>query len=124
MVTHTPKFDLENICDNVKDNANLIRLKNIDFGKLSREDQNMLVESVYAMMEKFKNTPFELDSTMPKELYTIVENKWHYCLNLEKKIRESTLAKVMLELTRGKITKANKKHGNKFSPKYKAFNIL
>ena len=30
----------------------------------------------------------------------------------------------MPELTRGQITKANKKHGNKFSPKYRAFNIL
>ena len=30
----------------------------------------------------------------------------------------------MPELTRGKITKANKKHDNKFSPKYRAFNIL
>ena len=30
----------------------------------------------------------------------------------------------MLGLTRGQITKENKKHGNKFSPKYRAFNIL
>ena len=61
---------------------------------------------------------------MPKELYTIVENKWHYCLNLEKQIRESTLAQVIPELTRGQITKANKKYGNQFAPKYRAFSIL
>ena len=84
----------------------------------------MLEELVYSMMEKFKNTPLELDNTMPKDLYTIVENKWHYCLKLEKEIRESTLAQVMLELTRGQITKAKKKHGKKISPKYRAFNIL
>ena len=30
----------------------------------------------------------------------------------------------MLELTKGKIVKANKKYGGKFSPKYRAFNIL
>ena len=93
---------MKNICENVRDNADLTRLKNIDFGKLGREDQNMLEESIYAMMEKFKNTPLELDNTMPKELYTIFEKKWHYCLNLEKKIRESTLAQVMLELIRVK----------------------
>ena len=55
-------------------------------------------------MSKFKNTPLELDNSMPKELYSIVENKWHYCLNMEKEIRESTLARVMPELTKGKIT--------------------
>ena len=43
---------------------------------------------------------------------------------MEKEIRESTLARVMPELTKGKITKANKKHGIKFAPKYRAFNIL
>ena len=26
------------------------------------------------MMEEFKNTPLELDNTMPKDLYEIVEN--------------------------------------------------
>ena len=30
----------------------------------------------------------------------------------------------MLELKKGKITKANKKYGGRFAPKYKAFNIL
>lgn len=76
------------------------------------------------MMAKFKNTPIELDDTMPKELYTIVENKWHYCLKMEKEIRESTLACVMPDLTKGQIRKASKKHGRKCAPKYKTFNIL
>ena len=84
----------------------------------------MVEESIYTMMDKFKTTPLELDNKMPKELYSIVENKWHYCLNMEKEIRESTLALVMPELRKGQITKANKKYGNKFSPKYRAFNIL
>ena len=30
----------------------------------------------------------------------------------------------MPKLTKGKITKASKKYGNRFSPKYRAFNIL
>ena len=30
----------------------------------------------------------------------------------------------MPELTKGQITKATKKHGNNFYPKYRAFNIL
>ena len=99
-------------------------LKKNDFGKISREEKNMVEESVYAMMSKFKTTPLELGNTMPKKLYTLVENKWHYCLNLEKEIRESTLAHVMPDLTKGKIIKANNKYGRRFAPKYKVFNIL
>ena len=123
-VTHAPKSNIDKIYDNVRKNADFSELKNIDFNKLSREDQNKVEESVYAMMAEFKNTPLELDNTMPKELYEIVENKWHYCLKMEKEIRESTLAQVMPELTKGQITKVNEKHGSKFLPKFRAFNIL
>ena len=84
----------------------------------------MVEESVYTMMTKFKNNPLELDNSMPIDLYSIIENKWHYYLNMEKEIRESTLARVIPQLTKGQITKASKKHGRKFSPKYRAFNIL
>lgn len=75
-------------------------LKSVDFGKLSREEQNMVEESIYTMMSKFKTTPLELDKSIPKDLYSIIENKWHYYLNMEKEIRESTLARVMHELTK------------------------
>ena len=56
-------------------------------------------------MAKFKTTPLDLDNTMPKELYSLMENKWHYCLNLEKEIRESTLANLFLEFKRVQITR-------------------
>ena len=84
----------------------------------------MVEDSIYTMMAKFKTTPLELYNTMPKEIYSIVENKWNYCLNMEKEIRESTLARVMSNLTKGQIRKENKKHGIKFAPKYRAFKIL
>ena len=83
---------MENVCNNIRDNADLTGLKSIDFTKLSREEQNTVEESIYTMMAKFKTTPLELDNSMPKELSSIVENKWHYCPNMEKEIRESTLA--------------------------------
>ena len=124
MVSHALKSYLENICDNVKDNADLSGLKSIEFNKLSREEKNMVEESVYTMMAKFKTTPLELDNSIPKYLYSVNKNKWHYFLNMEKEIRESTLARVMPELIKGQITKDSKKHGRKFSPKYRAFNIL
>ena len=77
----------------------------------------MVEESIYTMMAKFKTTPLELDNSIPKYLYSIIENKWHYCLNMEYEIRESTLAKVMYKLTKCHITQDSKKHGRKFSPK-------
>ena len=39
VVSHTSKSDLENICDNVGDNVDLLGLKGIEFNKLSREQQ-------------------------------------------------------------------------------------
>ena len=84
----------------------------------------MVEESIYTMMAKFKTTPLELGNSIPKDLYSIIENKWHYYLNMEKEIRESTLVHVIFDLTKGQISKASKKHGRKFAPKYRAFSIL
>ena len=66
VVSHTPKSNLENTCDNIRDNVDLSGLKGIDFNKLTRKEQNIMEELVYTMMEKFKNTPLELDNSMPK----------------------------------------------------------
>ena len=76
------------------------------------------------MMAKFKTTPLELDDSIPKELSSLIENKWHYCLQMERDMRESTLARVMPDLSKGQITKASKKYASKFAPKYRAFSIL
>ena len=42
----------------------------------------MVEESVYTMMAKFNNTPLKFDNSLPKDLYLIVKNKWHYYLNI------------------------------------------
>ena len=115
---------LENICNNIRDNADLSGLLTLDFNKLSKEQQNTVEDSIYTMMAKFKTTPLELDDSIPKELNSLIENKWHYCLQMEKDIRESTLARVMPDLSKGQITKASKKYASKFAPKYRAFSIL
>ena len=60
---------------------------------------------MYAMMEKFQTNPLELDNTMPKVLYSLIEDKWNYYLDLEKDIRESTLANLFPDFKRGQITK-------------------
>ena len=99
-------------------------LKNINFSKLTKEEHNKLEESVYAMMADYKHTPLELDSTMPKELYKIVEDRWNFCLQMEREIRESTLARLLPDLTKDEIKNVVKRHNNRFTPKHRAFNIL
>ena len=90
------------------------KLRDINFGQLSKEEQNRIEESIYEMMEKFKKTPLELDNSIPKELNSLIENKWDYCLTLEKKIRESTLANLIPDLKNVKIMKKIQKYSYKF----------
>ena len=76
---------------------------------------------MYAMMAEYKHTPLELDESMPKEFYKILEDKWHFCLQMEREIRESTLARLLPDLTKHQITNAVKRHNNRFTPKHRAF---
>ena len=85
-------------------------MKKIDFNKFTKEEQNRIEESVYAMMVQFKYTPLELDGQLPKELSQIVEDKWYFCLRMEKEMRESTLASILPDLTKEHIIKAVKRH--------------
>ena len=75
-------------------------------------------------MAKFKTTPLELDDSIHKELSSLIENKWYYYLKMEREIRESSLACIMPNLSKGQITKASKKYASKFVPKYRDFNIM
>ena len=77
MVRHSTSSKLQSICNNIRDNADLSGLKTIEFNKFSVEQQNTVEESIYTMMEKFKTTPLELDDSIPKELSSLIENKWH-----------------------------------------------
>ena len=45
-------------------------------------------------------------------------------MKTEKEIRESTLVRLFLDLTKSQIVNANKRHNNRFTPKYRAFSIL
>ena len=123
MVSHKSKSAIDKLCIDIR-NDDLKGLKNLNFAKLTKEDQNTLEELVYAMMEDYKHTPLELDESMPKELYKNIEDKWHFCLQIEREIRESTLARLLPNLTKEKISNAVKRHNNRFTPKHRAFNIL
>lgn len=75
-------------------------MKKVDFEKFTKEEKEKLEESVYAMMAQFKYTPLELDGQLPKELLKIVEDRWHFRFKMEKEMRESTLASILLDLTK------------------------
>ncbi len=77
LVSHSTTSKLESVCNNIRDNVDLTSLKTIEFNELSKEQKNIEEESIYTMMAKFKTTPLELDNSIPKELSSIVENKWH-----------------------------------------------
>ena len=96
----------------------------IEFDNLGKVEKNQVEEEIYAMMATFKKSPLEISNSMPKILYERVDQKWRYCLDTERKIRETALAQVMPKLSKARIAKAIKKCVVRFVPKYRAFNIL
>lgn len=124
MVSHNPSSDLDNLCENIRNIVDLSGFSHIEFDNLGKIEKNQVKEAVYAMMAILKKTPLELANSVPKILYDRVEQKWHYCLDTEKQIRETTLAQVMPELSKANMTKAIKRYFARFVPKYRAFNIL
>ena len=124
VVSHNLASDLDNLCENISNNANLSGFSHIDLDNLGKIEKNQVEEAIYSVMENFKKAPLEVANSMPKNLYERVEQKWHYCLNLERKIRETSLAQVIHELSKAQIAKAMKKYVVRFVPKYRAFNIL
>ena len=72
-MSHNPLLDLENLCKNVKNNADLSRFSHVDFDKLGKVEKNQVEEAIYAMMEKFKTNPLEFSNSMSKSQYEIVD---------------------------------------------------
>ena len=123
VVSCPPKSSIDKLCTKIR-NGDLNNLKNLDFNKLTKDEKNKIEESIYAMMVEYKHTPLELDGSFPKELYKILEDKWHFCLQSEKEIRDSTLARMLPDLTKSQIKNVVKRHNNRFTPKYRAFSIF
>ena len=74
VVSHPPKSSIDKLCAKIR-NGDLKDLKNVDFNKLTKDEKNKIEESVYAMIAEYKHPPLELDGSMPKQLYKIVEEK-------------------------------------------------
>ena len=73
MVSHNPSSDLENLCENVKNSADLSRFSHIDFDNLGKVEKNQVEEAIYAIMENFKKAPLEITNSIPKNVYERVE---------------------------------------------------
>ena len=94
-MSHSPSSNLDNLCENIRNNVNLSGFSHIEFDNLKNIKKNQVEEAIYAMMDTLKKTPLEIANSIPKSLYDRVEKKWHYCLNTKRKIREKSLAQVM-----------------------------
>ena len=60
MVSHNPSSDLDNLCENIRNNVDLSGLSHIEFDNIGKIEKNQVEEVVYSMMEIFKRTPLEL----------------------------------------------------------------
>ena len=75
VLSHNPLSDLENLCENIKNSADLSGFSHVDFDNLGKVENNQVEEAIYAMMEIFKKTPLEIVNSMPRSLYERVEKK-------------------------------------------------
>lgn len=124
VVNHNPSSNLDNLCENIKNNVDLSGFSHIEFYKLGKLDMDKEEELVYAMMATFKMTPIKDSNSLRKSLYDRVEQRWKYSLTTERNIRKNTLGRVMPDLDKPEMTKAIKKYVGRFAPNYRAFHIL
>ena len=84
MVSHNLSFDIDNLCENVKTNANLSNFSHIDFDKLGSEDKNNIEEDIYDMMATFKTTPLDIANLFLKLYMRELRKKWKFHLGTKK----------------------------------------
>ena len=77
---------IDKLCAKIR-NGDSKDLKNLDFNKLTKEEKNKIEESIYSMIVEYRHTPLELDGKLPKDLYKIIEDKWHFFLKNEKMLK-------------------------------------
>ena len=74
-MSHSPSSDLDNLCENVRNNVDLLGFFHIESDNLGKIEKNQVEEVVYAIMDTFKKTHLELANSIPKSLYGRVEQK-------------------------------------------------
>ena len=57
VVSHNTLSDLENLCENIKNSADLSSFGHVNFDNLGKEEKKQVEEALYAIISKFKTTP-------------------------------------------------------------------
>ena len=75
-------------------------------------------------MTRIKYTPLEIRDSIIEEIYQRIENKWKYALHTIKKVRGSSLARLMIDFGREEINEALEKYKNRFIQKRRSLYVL
>ena len=118
------KSQVDNLCDNIKNNVDLTGFKKLHFEKLSKEEKTRIQETMYHMMWTLKKVPIEITKKLPRRLRILIDQRWFGCLLNERNLREATLAQLLIDLGSKEMKKHVEKHRGKFNLKYQAFKIL
>ena len=89
---------LGQICEKLKESKSISELKDLQYDSLENDHQVKLEGAIIYMLIKFRNTPTKLGTGVPIGLYKRVDSKWKLELTTKKKIRKTTLEKVMPDL--------------------------
>ena len=53
VVSHSPSSNLDNLCENVRNNVDLSGFSHIEFDKVGKIEKNQVEEEIYSMMATF-----------------------------------------------------------------------
>lgn len=68
VVRNNLSSDIDNLCENIKTNANLSGFTHVDFDKQGSVDKKKVDEAKYDMKTTFKTTLVEISKSLPKIL--------------------------------------------------------
>ena len=69
MVSHNPSSNIDKLCENIKNNADVFGFAHVVFDKLGKIDQNKVEEAIYKIMATFRTMPIDIYNLLPKSLH-------------------------------------------------------
>lgn len=77
----------------IRESISMEAFKKINYDYFNKDDQENIKRAMMDMMIKFRYIPIELGEGIPEDLFNKLDAKWKWALSIERKIRETTLAK-------------------------------
>ena len=65
------KSQVDILCDNIRNNANLSNLRKFHFEELSKEDKMKIEVAIYCMLWTFKKVPIEITENLLRDLVSL-----------------------------------------------------